>query len=358
MNVLLISNYAAPYRGNFIPALETIEKHYKAGEVFYLFPQDAARHAWMQEFREQHKVWLAPRQIFSKHIQWSLLYDLRKRVKDNHITLVHTHFIEGNINMYLLRCLTGVRFVANLHNHYIVSGRLGAVRKWLFKHTNDKVIGDSPSVTESAYSIGVARERVVTILNSIQFSRLDNSTPVGLPREGRQVVLMFGFPWYRKGVDVVAKAVRALNVGGTKVLLAIAQSGGVEQTKEGIQQAIGEVPEWVVFLPPTDRLADYYDAADVFVSAGREEGLSYSPIEAGYCSCGVLCSNIGGNPLDIPQTGIYDKEDVEGLIRCLQQELSLTADEKAERNCLQRNYVLSHYNVEDWAEEVIKTYEN
>lgn len=356
-NILLISDYAAPYKGNFIPSLEAIERHLTGqGKVVYVFPSVAKRIGWMQTFEKTHTVVFIDRMFFSKYPQPAIIRKLVDVCRDYHITAIHTHFVEGNINMWLWVRLTGIRCVANLHNHYKVSGRLGVVRKYLFRWTNDCVIGDSASVSESAYSIGVPREKVVTLDNSIDFTRLEHYTPIEVRQDVEKVVLMFGYPWYRKGVDVAVKAVQLLNQQGFPTRLAIAQSGGVEQTKDGICQTIGQLPRWVTFLHPTDTLADYYNACDVFLSAGREEGLSYSPIEAAYCFCGVVCSRIGGNPLDIPEIGIYDTEDVGALTCSLQQQLALTSDEKEKRNAKQKAYVLLHYNVENWAERVIKTY--
>lgn len=357
-NVLLISDYAAPYKGNFIPSLEAIERHIgEKNHVVYVFPSVAQEQVWIPAFEKNHTVVYIDRMFFSKYPQWKILAYLRKVCRRYHITTIHTHFVEGNINMWLLRRLSGVQCVANLHNHYKVSGRLGVVRKYLFRWTNDVVIGDSASVSESAYAIGVPQRKVVTINNSIDFTRLDDYTPVEVRQGQEKVVLMFGYPWYRKGVDITVRAIALLQKTGTNIRLAIAQSGKVEQTKQGITQTIGEVPAWVTFLPPTDRLADYYSACDVFLSAGREEGLSYSPIEAAYCSCGVVCSRIGGNPLDIPGIGIYDTEDVEALAAALQVQFSLSAEDRRLRNEKQKKYVLANYNVEDWAERVVETYQ-
>lgn len=356
-NILLISDYAAPYRGNFIPSLEAIERHIgDDGKVVYVFPSVVHKQGWMQAFEQMHTVVSVDRAFFSKYPQWRIVVNLMRVCHQYHITTIHTHFVEGNINMWLLRRLTGVRCVANLHNHYCVSGRLGTVRKYLFRLTNDCVIGDSESVSESAYRIGIPHTKVVTLNNSIDFTRLEHYSSIGLRHGAENVVLMFGYPWYRKGVDVAVKAVAELNNQGCFTRLAIAQSGGVEQTKEAILKLLDYMPNWITFLPPTDSLADYYNACDVFLSAGREEGLSYSPIEAAYCKCGVVCSRIGGNPLDIPEIGIYDTENIDALCQCLQTQFAMSEADIHHRNTIQRNYVLSHYNVEDWAEKVVETY--
>lgn len=356
-NILLISNYAAPYRGNFIPSLEAIAHHLpKGSKVYYAFPAVGKSIPWLQELAKQHHVEFLQSSFYGKRPCLQSLSQLIKLIRDEHIDIVHTHFIEGNINLWLLKRCTKVRFVANLHNHYIPSGRLWAWRAWLFRNTNDCVIGDSPSVSESAYAIQVKRDKVVTILNSIQFSRLDEYRLLNWRNSAQYALLMFGYPWYRKGVDVVARAVHKLRKEGKLIDLYIAQSGGVEATNEGIKQSLGFLPDWVKNLPPTEQLADYYNSADIFISAGREEGLSYSPIEAAYCQCDVICSDIPGNPTDIPTIGLYSVEDVDELATLIKSRLDIANAEKSQFKQQQRDYVYSHYNVEDWAEEIIKTY--
>lgn len=358
MNLLFISNYAAPYRGNFIPALETVEQHLSCkAKVYYAFPETARNIPWMQQFTQEHTVLFLPMEFYGKRPHWRSVTLLRAFVRQYDITTVHTHFIEGNLHLLLLRWICPqLHLVANLHNHYIPTGRLWRWRAWLFRNTNDVVIGDSESVSESAYAIRVEKKKVITILNSIQFSRLDHYEPLPLKEGYDACVLMFGYPWHRKGVDIVARAVNILNERGKSTRLCIAQSGQMEATNQAIADTLGSMPNWVHNLPPTERLADYYNAVDIFVSAGREEGLSYSPIEAAYCQCDVVCSNIPGNPTDIPAIGLYPVEDVEVLTSLLEQRLNLTEEEKQQNKQQQKAYVYSHYNVEDWAGAVIKTY--
>lgn len=356
-NILFIADYAAPYKGNFVPALLALDKHLRAqgGQAVYVFPELAQQQAWAQALEQEHTVYYIDRSFFSKRVQISTLWKLRSICRCHKIGVVHTHFVAGNVNLLLLHRLTRLPFVGHLHNHYIVSGRLGFLRKYFFCHTNGRVIGDSESVSQSAYALGIAPERVLTAPNAIDFTRLDGEQVASLRVGEQAVVLMFGYPWYRKGVDIAVRAVAQLRAT-QPVRLCIAQSGQVEQTRQGIASTLGECPDWVTFLPPTEHLEQYYNGADVFLSAGREEGLSYSPIEAAYCACGVACSRIGGNPLDIPLIEIYPTEQVSALAEALQRQLALTPSQRTVRNEQQRTYVKQHYNIDDWAQRILLFY--
>lgn len=357
-NILFIADYAAPYRGNFIPSLEAIESHLPDGsQVVYAFPKHVAQQSWMAEFQQEHIVVFIEPMFFSKHIQWQTLKRLKAICKRYRITTIHTHFVTGNINLFLLSRITKLRMVATLHNHYFMSGRLGQWRRYLFLKTNDFVIGVSASVAESARRIGVPENQLMAIPNAINFSRFETSQPVILRNANVQkVILMFGYPWHRKGVDVVVRAVHQLREDGTPIGLAIAQSGREEDTKEAIRNVLGELPDYITFLPPIANSADYYNAADIFISAGREEGLCYSPIEAAYCACDVICSRIGGNPLDIPHIGIYETENVQELKGLITAQLNEQPDIRQQRKQTQRDYVVAQYNMNNWAEQVLRTY--
>lgn len=358
-NVLEISDYAAPYMGNFIPSLEQIEYAWKSrGKTVFILPDNAEKFSWIADFKSKHKVYFVPRSFFSKKISIYHIKLLIKIIKKENIRVVHTHFIQSNYNLFIASWfLRDVKFVESLHNHYIDRGKLKLVKRWVFKHTYDKVIGDSESVTKSAIAIGEPASKTITIKNCVVFSRLNDYDNVDFKENGRfdYTILMFGYPWYRKGVDVVVKALQTLNET-MSIRLLIAQAGCEDSTKQAIMDNLGFIPQWVTFLPPTDRLADLYNSVDIFISAGREEGLSYAPIEASYCTCGVICSNIQGNPLDIPYVGVYEVENSVQLAEEVRMMLSMSDDMLDARKREQRKYVLQEYDIDKWAVSIIACY--
>lgn len=359
-NILQIMDYAAPYRGNFIPSIECLENHWNGkGNLVYLFPSVAENYQWVLDLISTGKrVYFIDRSFFSRKIKRANIQQLNHIVKNENIEVIHTHFVVANYSLFLYSKLINqnIRIVANLHNHYVQSGRLGILKTWVFKKTVHFFIGDSPSVSEGIFAIGVKKAKVKTVLNSIQFKRLHKFETIDLSKGTKKpVVLIFGHTWYRKGVDIVAKAMHQINgKEGKEVILAIAMVGGRDLAQKAIEDALGYFPDWIEFLPPRDDLATYFNAADMFISAGREEGLSYSPIEAAYCNCQVICSNIPGNPLDIPLMPIYEVEDVEALKQTILELLQVSAEKKEKIKKAQKEYVMKQYDVDYWADEVVK----
>lgn len=318
-SVLHIMDYAPPYKGNFISAIECLENHYQnKGNTVYLFPKKAENIHWAKSMTEEGKrIYFIDTSFFSRKVKHSNLKAIHEIVRQENIKIIHTHFIEYNYTLFLFKAIfsQNIRFVANFHNQCFPGGRLYVLKKWVIKHTIDFFIGVSQSVSISLFKIGISEIKVKTINNSIDFSRLKKWDDIKITKsQSNKAVLMFGYPWFRKGVDIVLKALYALNQEREyPVALAIAQAGAFDRTKEGIIETLGSLPDWIIFLEPREDVASYYNAASVFISAGREEGLSYSPLEAAYCNCMLICSNIPGNPLDIPEMPIYDVEDFASL---------------------------------------------
>ena len=355
-------DYAAPYRGNFIPSIECLEKVWeKRGKLVYLLPSVAKNIQWVQDLmREGKRVYFIDRSFFSRKIRWANVKQLKDIVQKEKISVIHTHFVASNYSLWIYSKIFGssIRIIANLHNHYEESGQLALLKRWVIRNTVDCFIGDSESVTQSASRIA-SKGNIVTIRNSIQFQRLQNYRAIDLHAgDYESVILMFGYPWYRKGVDVVVQALHDINIQKHKrVKLVIALAGGEADTREGIGKRLDHCPDWVEFLPPIEDLASYYNAADIFVSSGREEGLTYSPIEAAYCDCSVICSRINGNPLDIPHMATYEPESAVELQKVIENEMNQSVSEKDSIKKIQREYVLDHYDLNKWANEVVRCWE-
>lgn len=358
-NILQIIDYAAPYKGNFILSMEMLEAHWKPyGKMVFIMPDVAQSIAWVGEFSQKHKVYFISRKFYSKKISFVLIKQVTDIVRQEKIQVIHAHFIQANYNLFLAKLfLQNVRFVVTLHNHYLLQGRLWWLKKWVFKCTYNCIIGVGESVSNSALALGVEVNKVVTVRNCIVFSRLDNYKVYDFTERGQynKTILMFGYPWYRKGVDIVVKAIQELNKAYS-IRLLINLTGQIEDTKCKINDLLGCIPDWILFLPPIENSADYFQSVDLFISAGREEGLCYSAIEAAYCECDVICSNIQGNPLDITKIGIYDTENIEQLVEQIKVVFEKNKEKRSEDKKIQRQYVLDSYDIDKWAERIIKCY--
>lgn len=71
--ILHIANYAAPYKGNFIASLETLEKQLKLNgnnRMVYVFPEECKSVKWIDSFIKKRNVVFVPSPIKNVKCFW------------------------------------------------------------------------------------------------------------------------------------------------------------------------------------------------------------------------------------------------------------------------------------------------
>ena len=81
-------------------------------------------------------------------------------------------------------------------------------------------------------------------------------------------------------------------------------------------------------------------------------------IEAAYCGAPIIISDIPGqSSLDIPHLFKFKSEDVTGLQNELMTVMALTDGEREEITSREKEYVQKAYNIDRWANQILKVYE-
>ena len=359
-NVLLICGYAASYKGNFIPSLEYLEDTYKEGKMIYMFPENAKNVVWMDDFKENHRVYFMSMGFFDKKVNWKILKELKNILQIEDIKIIHTHFLVYNYSLFVAKHTFArkIKMIAHIHNQFAIpSTKSAPIKKFVMENTYDTIIGVSKSVAEGL-NRQIKHKDITYIDNAICFSRLDTYEKISLrDNENQKVVLMAGWPALVKGVDIAAKAIEKLRDDGYDIKLCVMQAGDFEQTKCCIDEALGYAPCWVEILPPREDVATYYNAADIFLSASRTEGLSYAIIEASYSSAMVCCSNLSGNSLDIPNNRVFVVNDIDGCYEALDVIFNLSLKDKISYKKKTKDFILNRYSMDVWIKEIVKLYE-
>lgn len=366
-NVLLIADFAAPYRGNFIPSLERLEQLYEPqGRVVYLFPTVAEHIPWMQDFKRLHKVYFIDR-TYNKNVTLANVRMLLRIIKEYEIGIIHSHFGSYNFTLFVLKRLLGckVKFIQHIHGEHVNAMTWKEnFRLWSIRHTFDKFIACGPAV-EKSFKLLLPHDKLITISNGIDFSRLisdhtaDNTNAQNEEINDKIVnVLMFGWPFNVKGIDIAMKAINKLRHPGKNILLNVILSGDrerIEQQMRGVFDGI--LPDWVTILPSRPDVVHYYNNADIFLSCSRTEGLSYAVLEASACNCEMVVSDIAGNALDIPTMGIFKTEDVDDCAAKILEKINEPKEVKRANLQVRHEYVREHYSLDRWARQVIAHYQ-
>ena len=253
--------------------------------------------------------------------------------------------------------------IRHLRNHDKPRGFVGEGLRKTLNHV-DLYIGCSESVAiEYRKNFKLKNGKVTYVTNAIDFNRLNKYEVLHRGdfyiSSSTTVFLMFGFDYYRKGVDIVLEAMESLIKQGHDVCLLLSLSVNKDMIELKIKDRFGEIPEWLRILKPRDDIASYYNLSDYFISAAREEGFCNALVEAAYCERPIISSNIPGpQTLNIPHTYLFESEDVAGLQDAMLSLISLDRDKKKQITTDQKAYVEKAFDLNLWAQQIKGIYQD
>jgi glycosyltransferase involved in cell wall biosynthesis len=353
-NAIQFMNYGAPYPGNFMRSMLALERALEnaGSSCVFVFPAASERFDWVNALGRAGKKIFFSRGGVVRNAR--LLVSLIERYR---IHVVHSHFASAQmlaaIRLARLAC-PEVASVVHVHNHEQGSSRLKNLVKRALMGA-DAYVGVSEHVRADLVARGYDPRKCVAVPNAVDFSRLDAAHAAPAEQgDGRRKVLMFGFDFERKGVDVALEALHRYD-SAREMLLMIVLAANFAAVRSRIEGMFGRVPAWVELLPPDDNVGTYYRRADVFISPSREEGLPYALIEAAYCGLRLVASDIGGQQsLGIPHLEYFKSEDPRALFQALQ---GLNEEEKNPGFAAEaREYVVSRFRLEKWVRDIVGLY--
>ncbi|OPX44190.1 putative glycosyltransferase EpsJ [Ruminiclostridium hungatei] len=358
MNILQIADYPAPYGGNFIASLEALDKKVRQnnGNVFYLFPQKVKEYGWIKELRQKgFHIYYYSDSIIKNHIL------LRKIAKKHDINIFHVHFTNMKISLpATLACLASLgrkKQITHMHVEYVkksfIKELLRRVSKW-----GTFYMGCSEFVSGQLMKSGFSGKRVFCAENAIDFSRLDKYELLANAQYGiegtAKKVLIFGYNWYVKGVDLALEAVAELIREQRSIVLLIPVAANKENLEQYILQRFGSIPPWVKILEPRNDIASYYRFADLFISPSRQEGFCYALVEAAYCKVPVVASDIPAQKNLRLTRDVWVKAGDTGALKAgIEKALYSSRQELLDA---QKAIVEEHYELDRWARRVSDVY--
>ena len=361
-NVLHIANYEAAYRGNFVQSLDLLSDKLEKEKVksYYIFPvqkEDSPAMGWMQELLSKKRItgWLsgsvAEDAVLIRHV-------IRKRK----IALIHTHFIsmQHYLSVRMAAQFTDVRIIMHFHNHSTEAfGMKNMLRRKIYD--NCEMIACSESVYQNLLRDYPSNKKY-SIDNGVDYSRFDINSRAGRNeyelQENSTVCLIFGFDFYRKGVDLALKALQSLNEKGGNYELLISLSKNFDYVNQEITKILGDIPQWVHVIKARPDVEALYNLSDIFLSPSREEGLPYSVLEAAYFDCTVVTSDISAQVnIDVPYKYVHISENTDSLSEAIRNAAEVK-DEKSAKLDEVRSFLISRHGVARWTEDIMRIYKN
>ncbi len=353
--VLHFADFKSPCRGNFINSLEYLRAATESQgyETVYLFPEATAKREWAQELKEEATVYF---------LGDSLLQNVKTVcgiIKRHNVGIIHSHFykLPYLLTFKLASIFRRVKQVVHLHCALTIhSGFARVIEKLLLK--GKTFIGCSEKLTADAKTY-YPKNPAFTAKNAIWFPRLEeyealDKASLGLSTSAK-TLMMFGFLYEVKGVDLALEAVSELNESGENLQLILILTSNVDEIKDKITRRFGSIPGWLHLLPPRNDIASYYRLCDAFVAPSRSEGLPYSVVEAAYLKIPVVLSDIPAHASLELQCGYYFESENVGQLKARLAD-ALSSEKLSDAFIAQSEQIKNDYQLSTWADRIIKIY--
>ncbi|MCU0413477.1 MAG: glycosyltransferase family 4 protein [Ignavibacteriaceae bacterium] len=214
---------------------------------------------------------------------------LKEFVKENDISLIHTHHRFPESAAVKISRELNVRTVTSAHSF------VKNFKGWGFN--SDKVIAVSYSINNYLVNdFKVSAERILTLYNPVEKLQEKDESLLNLFRtekkitDENKIILFVGRICPDKGFDKLLKAfelIRKKNINA--ILVAVGQIEGNKNVYESFLNS-----ERAIYLPPQKNIQNFYFISDLVVLPSREEPLGYTMLEAGIHKKPFIGGNTGG----------------------------------------------------------------
>lgn len=363
--------FPSPYGGNFIASLRALEAVCEQqGWTFVLaLPDAAAKIDWCARLiADGYKVHFLPDKASVLRYSWALA----GLALSSNAMLIHTHFSLYDVAAWAARCLLRLRrrqlrVIWHMHSDFPV--RMTPLRraKDLLKYhvmgRNIRIIAVSEHIRRRIIEAGFNAAAIQTVLNGIDLNRAVAATrspaqvyeEFKIPSE-KHLLLLFGWEPTVKGVDVAMDAVERLIGLGLPIVLGIV---GTAALREFVSRRTNDgPPSWLHILPPTDNVANLYQAASVFLSASRNEGFPYSICEAMANGLPVVLSDLPGVlwAKEAPGAMFFPSGDSAALAAAIREVLGWNTEDREQRIVANKHLINTKFAVAVWVERVLRLY--
>lgn len=361
---MLVCNFAALYSGNFLPAQLCVGRAIRerlALDCWFVFPERASSRAWLADISEAGFRYVFLPATPRHRPQALLSYARLARAR-----VLHSHFTRFDLECLYAGRRTGAAVAWHVHNGlfgYPARQRLSdVVKARALGRGCDRVIACSAPVERDLIRRGFPRSRVEVVANALVLDRLgkpavDRATArdrLGIEDGVIAAVSFCGQP-RRKGADVIARALIRLHGEAPGRVRGVVV--GDAALRSFLADRLGGLPPSLLVIPPVDDVPSLFAAADVFVSAAREEGYSFAVGEAMACALPVVGSDIAGTShyWEAPGFLRYPVEDSEALAGRLQELMTPSCRELL--GAQNHSWAFGHLGIEPHVDAMIDLYQ-
>lgn len=366
MKILILTNYASVYGGNFIPSMDAFAQYSinKGNKVGFALDIKAKERGWCKKIQEKYPVYFVKNKGNRKDAK-----ELNQYIKENGYDCVYSHFSYFYIACIL--CLINPHLAVICHKHTDIGSELTLKRKIRLVIKKSIIYKNMSLIFVSErlrkYELMENDTNSYWLPNALVTTRFQKSKRDDYRKEIRSrlgislddpVVLMFGWHTQVKGVDIALKAFENLLKlhSNAHLLLVASAAQGENSTRRIASEFVDEETlSKVVFLPPIQEVEKYHAAADIFLSSSRSEGFSYSILEALYLGELVVSSDLDGvqwakkyNTVEI-----FPSENIQLCSEKLDKSINNIAEKQSDIIDTSMR-VENDYGIKEWVEQVYR----
>jgi glycosyltransferase involved in cell wall biosynthesis len=253
-------------------------------------------------------------------IDWQALRQIRNRIRESAIDVVHTHGYKADLYGYAAARREKKPVVATCHNWRDAGSALrlyNRLDRMVLKRF-DAIAAVSESVAEKLRLAGVAAGRVRTVPNGVDaraFEGASVSVASGRSAQRGPVIGVVARLDLQKGFEYLFQAVRGLSESYPGVQVMIVGEGPDRAAIEKMVRELG-LQDQVTLAGQRNDMPAVYAAMDIFVLPSLNEGLPMTVLEAMAALRPVIATRVGAIPTVIADqhTGLLvEPGDVFGL---------------------------------------------
>jgi glycosyltransferase involved in cell wall biosynthesis len=291
-----------------------------------------------------------------------------KFIKNNNISIVHTHDFYTNIFGIAAAFYARVPArVASKRETQSKTGKQMLLERQAFRLAH-KILANAEAVKNFLIETGVPKEKIVTVYNGLDLERLKISNELkraeilaefNLPTDFQFVTIVANLRSDVKNHRMFLRAAKKVSEKLENVGFVLAGEGELtDELKEFAREL--NIEDKTFFLGRCAKVAELLSVSDVCVLSSKSEGFSNSILEYMAASKPVVATNVGGASEAIieGETGFLVKsDDVEALADRL-TELLINSEKAKKMGEMGRKRVEENFSLSAQLEKTLKLYKN